>query len=452
MSRLPLLPLSILLFAGACQVGEETDSGKDEETCDGPTATIDPASVSALLGETVTVSGASTVCSGEANLSWNLEQVPAGSSLDNADLDASKGTEISLTPDAVGAYVVSLTVSDSSGGTSNPAYAVINVSAGNSKPTANCGGNQTASEDTRVDFDGSGSSDPEGAALTYDWTLASVPSCSALTETDIYNGSTSTASVVSDCAGFYVVSLVVSDGTQWSDPAYCTLNATSGNSPPVADAGDTTTLSPCTDNNFQLDGFGSYDPEGEALTYRWSLLSAPAGSSTGPHSFDDESLPNPVFTWDEYGSYTIQLEVFDGVQWGTPDVVVYTFQDAGLNTPPVANAGDDQSIDKSPECSSASYVWTCEECESDDVTVDGSASDDPVDGDSLSFYWSELETSELTIQSPFSAVTKIYTPTFAAEKDVEIRKVWEVDLQVSDCSSSDHDTVTITYTCTAEAG
>lgn len=444
-----LLLLSALAVSMASCTNSGSDSAKSAQDCTGPTATLDSASLTGTVGSPVTITGSGTVCSGDANLSWTLEQVPVESALTTSSLDASDPTKVVMTPDATGDYVLALTVSDSSGTSTNPTYAVVSVGASDGKPVADCGGAQSAKAGAKVEFDGSASSDPEGAALSYNWSLASTPDCSALGESDIYNGNTSMAAVVTDCEGVYVVGLVVSDGQSWSDPAYCALTATSGNEIPVADAGDSGTLSPCTDASFQLDGYGSYDPEGQGLTYQWSLVSAPAGSTTSDANFDDATMPNPLFTWDLAGDYTFQLQVYDGVQWSVPDLVTYTFTDVGENHAPTANAGEDISITKTPDCETASYVMTCDSCKSVDETLDGTASADDVDGDTLHFAWSQSGGSDLTFTAPYAASTKVATPEFDSVYNTTVTKSWTVDLAVSDCADTAHDQLTITYSCTA---
>ena len=44
-------------------------------------------------------------------------------------------------------------------------------------PEANAGENQTYYKGSTVTLDGSGSFDPEGADLTYNWTVGQLPSC-----------------------------------------------------------------------------------------------------------------------------------------------------------------------------------------------------------------------------------------------------------------------------------
>lgn len=60
-----------------------------------------------------------------------------------------------------------------------------------------------------------------------------------------------------------------------------------------------------------LDAAGSYDPEGSALSYKWMLVEAPAGSSLGA-SFTSASTPRVSTLVDTAGSYVFQLMVSDG--------------------------------------------------------------------------------------------------------------------------------------------
>jgi hypothetical protein len=117
--------------------------------------------------------------------------------------------------------------------------------------------------------------------------------------------------------------------------------------------------------------------------------------------------------------------------------------------PQTINAGADQTITATTECETASYVFTCEDCPSEDVELDGSASDDPVDGDEVDFLWSDAS-GELTISSRYSPVTEVLTPAFASSYNVTTTRSWEVMLTLSDCADSDTDSVNITYSCTGE--
>jgi len=79
-----------------------------------------------------------------------------------------------------------------------------------------------------------------------------------------------------DQPGNYVVHLVVTNsaGVQ-STPSTVTISTT--NSPPVASAGPDQTVTHI-DAAIQLDGSQSYDPDGDPISYQWSLLSIPTGA------------------------------------------------------------------------------------------------------------------------------------------------------------------------------
>jgi mono/diheme cytochrome c family protein len=79
----------------------------------------------------------------------------------------------------------------------------------NQAPVAQPGTNRTVATGSTVVLDGSASSDPEGTALTFSWSLA-VPGGSAASLT---GAGTSKPSFVADVAGVYTATLTVSDGS-----------------------------------------------------------------------------------------------------------------------------------------------------------------------------------------------------------------------------------------------
>jgi hypothetical protein len=456
-SRLALALLALGVSACVVENGvsdeDKGDGTGDAAACDTLQLTQQPADQSTTTGQTVALSAAADPCDdcGEATLSWQLENAPLDSEFGAEDLDDSDTSNVSFVPDVPGTYVFSVTATDACGNSTSADFVVVTVTSSNGAPVADCGDNQTADINQRVDFDGVDSFDPEGAELSWSWSLSSTPDCSALqpgTE-NIFNGATSTPSLVPDCEGVFVVGLVVYDGEQWSEADYCSVTVGGGDEPPVADAGSSATLSACADARYELNGFGSYDPEGRDITYTWSVVSVPSGSSASDDDFNDASLPNPTFAWDVAGSYTFQLQVHDGVQYSPPDIVSLTFVDEEANNAPIANAGVDQTIDEQTECETASYEWTCEDCPAVEFDLDASSSDDSLDGDDLDFMWTE-STGELTIGSAYSALTTATTPTYPSEYGVTATHTWDVQLAVSDCADSDTDSITLTYTCTGE--
>jgi len=132
------------------------------------------------------------------------------------------------------------------------------------------------------------------------------------------------------------------------------------NSPPVADAGPDQTV--FVGDTVQLDGSGSYDVDGDLLTFTWTFVSRPIGSNA---VISDSTAVMPTFVVDAPGTYVLQLIVNDGIEDSAPDTVSITTQ----NSPPVADAGPDQTV----------FVG-------DTVQLDGSGSSD-VDGDLLAFTW-----------------------------------------------------------------
>jgi len=88
---------------------------------------------------------------------------------------------------------------------------------------SNAGVAQSVKTAALVTLDGSGSSDPDGHALSFAWTLVSKPDGSTASLT----GTTSVAPTFTpDMSGTYVASLVVSDGQTNSAPATVTITVT----------------------------------------------------------------------------------------------------------------------------------------------------------------------------------------------------------------------------------
>jgi PKD repeat protein len=97
-----------------------------------------------------------------------------------------------------GSYPVSFSASD--GLLSDSEAITITISAGNAPPVSNPGGPYNGATGQPISFDGSGSSDPDGDALTYAW--------------DFGDGGTATSAMASHTyagAGSYLVTLTVTD-------------------------------------------------------------------------------------------------------------------------------------------------------------------------------------------------------------------------------------------------
>jgi hypothetical protein len=438
-------------------VGCRTGSGKADTAvlaCDAPVAEAG-ADLTATLGGPVTLdAGASSFCESRADgvsYEWSFEAVPTDSTIDTSALSDNltiSAVQPVFTPDVVGDYTLGLVVSDGVDA-SDMNYVVVSVVSGDQKPVADCGMDVETMVSVAASLDGSASYDPEGAELEYIWSLSDLPDCSDLDSSSIYNSAGPTPSVVPDCEGVYTVTLVVSDSINYSDPSICTVEADGVNDRPFASAGPSVSLGACADDPMPLDGTGSYDPEDDALTYAWSLYAAPSASTTTDANFDDPTLPSPSFDWDVPGAYTFQLQVNDGELDSAPDLVTVTIGETVDNRAPIANAGESQEIAETSDCSSSSYVWTCDDCSAVDVEFDGSSSRDP-DGDSLSYTWSET-TGSIVFSARYSAITDATIPAQAASYGTANSITFDVNLEVADCEASDSDSVQVLYSCTGEA-
>ncbi|WP_414828190.1 PKD domain-containing protein [Alteromonas sp. H39] len=246
---------------------------------------------------------------GELTYSWTLT-VPA----DSATVLANANNMFaSFTPDIPGTYSATLTVTDE-GGLTDSDTVEITADNENLPPVAAPSANQTGKVGDVITIDGSASYDPEDEALDYLWSL-SPPDGSTVVLDD--NASASTT-FTPDVEGEYLVTLVVNDGVFDSEPETTTVTIEIGNSAPVANAGENQ-LGEISET-YTLDGSASTDPDGDMLTYQWTLSSQPEGSQA---NLSNDTLEQATFTADKSGDYVFYLEVSDGELTST-DVTTIT--------------------------------------------------------------------------------------------------------------------------------
>lgn len=262
------------------------------------------------VGATVTVdAGASFDANGDAlTYKWAISTQPAKST---ASLSAATSVRPTFIADIVGTYIVTLVANDGKVD-SLPATATIIASgipeAVNDAPVANAGPNQTSTVGSRVTLSGSLSSDRNGDTLKYKWTLVSRPTASAAA---ILHDDTVNPAFTLDALGTYSIALTVNDGKADSLPSTVLVSAaaapSSANVPPVANAGTDQTVS--VGSTVNLDGSLSVDPNGDKLTYAWSLTSRPLASNS---QISGAALLKPQFIADATGIYEVSLTVNDG--------------------------------------------------------------------------------------------------------------------------------------------
>jgi uncharacterized membrane protein len=142
-------------------------------------------------------------------------------------------------------------------------------------------------------------------------------------------------------SGAVTVEVSALDGSGPTESA--TLYLETVNQPPVAAAGADQNVE--TGTFVRLDGTESYDPDGQLITYDWSLEwsidAVPAASNLTDDAVESRTSPIPSFVPDVDGIYRVQLVVNDGYENSAPDYVeiIATTQ----NVPPNANAGADQN-------------------------------------------------------------------------------------------------------------
>jgi hypothetical protein len=111
----------------------------------------------------------------------------------------------------------------------------------------------------------------------------------------------------------------VDDGGGGTATATVGVTVTSVDDPPVANAGPNRTVR--MRSTVTLDGTGSSDAEGNAVTYFWRMTSKPANSRP---NLRRERSPNPYFVADMEGTYVVTLVVSDGTTSSTASVVTIT--------------------------------------------------------------------------------------------------------------------------------
>lgn len=332
----------------------------------------------AQLGDLVILNGsASTNPSGIGTLSykWKFAARPEGSA---AVLSNGSTVAPAFVVDAPGSYVVDLIV----GNGLSTSSASVTVTTVNTPPVADAGAAQVVPVPATVQLNGAGSTDVDGDLLSYQWSLLNVPAGSQAT---LSSATAVHPTFHADALGTYVAQLIVNDGHKASAPATVTIS-TGANQAPTAHAGPNQAVRPGT--LALLNGTGT-DPQNLSLTYRWALISAPAGSQA---MLSSGAIANPSFLVDLDGTYVAQLIVNNGAASSAPSTVTIT---TNRNTAPVANAGPNQNV-------TVGGI----------VSLNGAASSD-ADNNVLNYAWSLLslpEGSAAKIAGSHSA-----TPEFTAD-------------------------------------
>ncbi len=153
-----------------------------------------------------------------------------------------------------------------------------------------------------ITLDGSGSFDPNGQITKYEWDFNNDDKPDATGPKVSFTCPTAPGSVT--------IKLTVTDNAGSTATAQQTITVTQApppNRPPTANCG-TVPGEVLVGQTVQLDGSGSSDPEGKALTYQWAFVSKPADSQA---VIENPTSAITTFKADKEGSYTVRLTVKD---------------------------------------------------------------------------------------------------------------------------------------------
>jgi uncharacterized membrane protein len=232
---------------------------------------------------------------------------------------------------------ITVTVTSLSNGaiTSRATVTIDNSTPGPPTAVAAAGGNTPVHR--LAVLNASGSSDPNNLPLTFLWTLTSAPAGSALNSGSISLAGSAFAAFRPDFLGTYTFNVNVSNGTASANAA---VTYTAVDVPPVA----------VTANNYNtavgafafLNGKNSYDPDGQPITFAWSLVDTPTGSAVTTSSIYNSQTTHAFFTPDVAGAYQFQLIVTDATASSLPALITVTAYSGTI--PPNADAGPSQNI------------------------------------------------------------------------------------------------------------
>ena len=245
-----------------------------------------------------------------------------------------------------GTFNVTLTVTDDAGATNSVSTTVVVVAADNQSPVANPGGPYNGTVGVAVQFNGSGSSDPDGTIASYNW--------------DFGNGTTGTGATPSTTyteAGTFNVTLTVTDNAGATNSVSTTVVVVAAaNQSPLANPGGP--YNGTVGIAVQFNGSASSDPDGTIASYSWDFGNGTTGVGV-----------TPSVTYTESGTFNVTLTVTDNAGATNSASTTVVIGAVVVNQQPVADSGGPYS----------GRVGVA-------VQFDGSASSDP-DGTIVSYSW-----------------------------------------------------------------
>jgi len=210
----------------------------------------------------------------------------------------------SFTPDANGTYVIRFTAQDgtATSSTNLTFHAVAKMPGENAKPasdakktpTANAGHLRAVPANQLVRMYGTAAKGDFNGAFKYQWGFVRLPSKSGESNGTLALANTRNPHFTPDVEGEYELQFEVQVGEDANATGTDTVTVvvTSENLSPVAKADDNRTVLVATSVN--LNGTQTFDPNGDSLTYEWSVVSVPEGSKLTDEAINGRTFAGPT--------------------------------------------------------------------------------------------------------------------------------------------------------------
>ena len=193
---------------------------------------------------------------------------------------------------SAGTHTFDLVVEDNDGDQSTPDSITVTINpAPNRPPVADAGGPYLGALGQPVNFDGTGSHDPDGDALTFQWNFGDGSAGTDATPVHAYTA-----------VGDYTVGLTVTDSSDAAGTSTATVAIREENRPPVLDP---MPMQQVDEGALLAAQVSATDPDNDPLVYTAENL--PAGAHW--------DAPNRAFSWtpdyDQSGQYTVTFTATD---------------------------------------------------------------------------------------------------------------------------------------------
>jgi PKD repeat protein len=227
---------------------------------------------------------------------------------DFGDGEKATGVKVSHAYAKGGQYQPTLTVTDGECVSCDTACVKVNEG-----PTAVVCGPEQACTGENISFNASGSSDPDGDCITFNWDFGDGQT--------LENGGPNVCHMYQK-GGSYTVTVSITDGRGLPCSTHAASTKVTINARPVAVIGPCDAC--CVGKEILWDASGSSDPDGDALKYSWDFGDGTKGEGV-----------KPTHVYNKAGNYNVTLTVDDGK--GSPCSVAYACYTACIHESPKAD-------------------------------------------------------------------------------------------------------------------